>query len=146
VGYVVDDVIRAESLARVVHRGQVDKGGSDYIGHPERVAFRMKGDKERVVAWLHDVIEDCDVSLENLRSQFGDVVADALDAITHRKGESWSDYLCRVKGNEIAKVVKISDLIDNSNLSRLPVVTAKDVERQAKYNRALKFLMETDGE
>ena len=145
-GYDVSDVVRAECLARSAHYGQVDKAGVDYIGHPERVASRMEDEKGKIVAWLHDVVEDADVSLKMIHDAFGDEIAEAVSSITHRKGESWSDYLCRVKGNEIAKRVKISDLIDNSNLSRLPVVKEKDVLRQAKYNRALMFLMETDGE
>lgn len=135
------------SFAKVVHKGQVDKAGADYINHPMRVASRMKADEERVVAWLHDVVEDCEmIDVKDIRKVFGKETAKAVDAITHRKGESWSGYLCRVKKNKVARKVKISDLIDNSNLSRLPVVTEKDVERQAKYNRALVFLMETDGE
>ena len=141
------DVVRAMELARIVHEGQVDKAGAEYINHPMRVAERMGTDEEKVVAWLHDVIEDCEsISLMDIRSLFGNDTANAVDAMSHRKGESWSDYLCRVKGNAMATKVKISDLIDNSNLSRLSVVTAKDIERQAKYNRALVFLTEKDGE
>ena len=64
------------------------------------------------------------------------------DAVSRRDGEAWEDYLERVKRNPTARAVKISDLIDNSNLSRLDRVTMKDVRRQEKYNRALQFLME----
>ena len=140
------EVEKAEVLARSVHAGQVDKAGADHIGHPERVVARMETPEEKVVAWLHDTVEDTGITLEDIGREFGFETAVAVDAVTHRKGESWSSYLCRVKGNEIARKVKIADLIDNSNLSRLPVVKEKDIIRQAKYNRALYFLMDVDGE
>ena len=84
--------------------------------------------------------------LSDIEREFGKETAAAVDAATHRKGEPWADYLCRVKANPLARAVKISDLIDNSNLSRFKVVTPKDVKRQGKYNRALYFLMNVDGE
>lgn len=141
------DVIRALNFAHQAHLGQVDKAGAKYIDHPMRVADRMDTKEEKVVALLHDVVEDnASVTIEEICSEFGFKTASAVDAITHRKGESWSDYLSRVKKNDMAKKVKIADLIDNSNLSRFNVVEAKDVMRQAKYNRALMFLMEIDGE
>lgn len=140
------EVEKAEALARTAHAGQVDKAGADYIGHPERVAARMETPEEKVVAWLHDVVEDTGITLEDIGREFGFETAVAVDAITHRKGEPWAVYLGRVRGNKIARKVKIADLIDNSNLSRLPVVKPKDIERQAKYNRALYFLMDVDGE
>ena len=140
------EVEKAETIARTAHAGQVDKAGMYYAGHPERVAARMDKPEEKVVAWLHDVVEDTGFTLEDIDREFGFETAVAVDAVTHRKGESWSSYLCRVKGNEIARKVKIADLIDNSNLSRLPVVKEKDIIRQAKYNRALYFLMDVDGE
>lgn len=139
------DVTRARSLAEKAHKGQVDKSGVDYIEHPARVAMRVHSPEAKVVAWLHDVVEDAGVPLSEIRASFGPDTAKAVDAVSRRENESWSDYLCRVKGNDMARQIKISDLIDNSNISRLPAVTAADVQRQAKYNRALMFLMETDG-
>ena len=138
------DVLKAKAIAREAHAGAVDKAGAFYIEHPARVAARMNTSEEKVVAWLHDVVEDTDVALEEIGRVFGSEIMDAVDAVTHRKGESWADYLIRVKRNPVAKAVKIADLIDNSNLSRFEVVIAKDVKRQAKYNRALYFLMELD--
>lgn len=140
------DVELARDCARSAHLGAVDKAGAPYILHPERVASRLTTPEEKVVAWLHDVVEDTDVTLDMIRDWFGNDTAKAVDAITHRKGESWADYLTRVKGNPVAKAVKVSDLLDNSNLTRLPVVKAKDVRRQAKYNRALIYLMDVEGE
>lgn len=140
------DVKMARDLATSAHLGAVDKAGAPYILHPERVANRLNSPEEKVVAWLHDVVEDTDVTIEKIAEMFGYDTAKVVDAITHRKGESWTDYLCRVKGNKIATSVKISDLIDNSNLSRLKKITKRDIDRSAKYHRALIFLMEIDGE
>ena len=67
-----------------------------------------------------------------------------MDAVSRRPGEEWEDYLRRVKQNEVARKVKISDLIDNSNLSRIPAVTLRDVDRQLKYNQALRYLMDME--
>ncbi len=144
-GYSVD-VSLAEKVAREAHAGAVDKAGAPYIDHPRRVAERLTKPEEKVVGWLHDVVEDTDINLDHIAVLFGPETAEALDRITHRDGELWSDYLIRVKGHPIARAVKISDLIDNMNLSRLPEVTARDVKRSEKYIRALYFMMDLDGE
>ena len=136
------DVALAEVIARGAHFGAVDKAGKPYIEHPERVAGRLDDPRLKVIAWLHDVVEDSCISLELIWDRFGEETANAVDALTHRKGEMWADYLTRVKKNEFATAVKISDLIDNSNLSRIPQITMRDVDRQAKYNKALRFMLE----
>ena len=135
------DVETAKAWAERLHQGQVDKAGQPYIGHPARVAGRLESEEAQVVGWLHDTVEDTGLTIEAVEAQFGPETASALDAVTRRTGESWDDYLVRVKENPVARQVKISDLIDNSNLSRLPRVTMKDVRRQEKYNKALQFLM-----
>ncbi|MBQ8137209.1 MAG: guanosine-3',5'-bis(diphosphate) 3'-pyrophosphohydrolase, partial [Clostridia bacterium] len=86
-------------------------------------------------------VEDTGLSLAEVAAEFGQDTAAALDAVSRREGEAWDDYLRRVKQNPVARLVKISDLIDNSNLSRLNPVTMKDVLRQEKYNKALQFLL-----
>lgn len=136
------DVAAARKLAEKVHEGAVDKAGAAYIHHPERVASRLHTPEEQVVGWLHDVVEDTAETLADIESLFGAETAAALNAVSRREGEDWQAYLVRVKANPIARAVKISDLIDNSNLSRLPSVTMKDVKRQEKYNKALQFLLE----
>lgn len=138
------DVEDARTLATQAHAGQTDKAGLPYITHPERVAARLKTPEAQVVGWLHDTVEDTDITLDAIEALFGPQTAAAVDAISRRKGESWDDYLERVRENPVARQVKISDLIDNSNLSRTPQVTMRDVERQAKYNRALKMLLEEE--
>ncbi len=135
------DIESARLLATRQHQGQVDKSGMPYILHPTRVAERMKTPEEKVVGWLHDTVEDTGLSLSDIEQQFGSETADAVDAISRRKDEPWEKYLERVKKNRVARAVKISDLIDNSNLSRLDHITLIDVKRQEKYNRALQFLM-----
>ena len=135
------DVEGARALAKLAHADQRDKAGQPYITHPERVAARMDSPEGQVVAWLHDTVEDTEVSLEEIERRFGPETASAVDALSRREGEDWDDYLDRVRANPVARKVKINDLIDNSNLSRLPRVTLKDVERQAKYNRALMRLL-----
>ena len=135
------DIESARLLAEHQHQGQVDKSGKPYILHPTRVAGRMQTPEEKVVGWLHDVVEDTGFSLGDIERQFGPDTAAAVDAISRRGDEPWEEYLERVKQNPITRAVKISDLIDNSNLSRLEKITLTDVRRQEKYNRALQFLM-----
>ena len=138
------DVAAARALATKVHEGQTDKAGLPYITHPERVASRLTTPEAQVVGWLHDTVEDTPITLQDIEAAFGPETAAAVDAISRRDGESWSDYLDRVTANPMARQVKISDLIDNSNLSRIPHITLKDVERQKKYNKALKKLLEEE--
>ena len=138
------DVAAARALATKAHDGQTDKAGLPYIAHPERVALRMESPELQVIGWLHDTVEDTPIALQDIEGAFGPETAAAVDAISRRDGEKWSDYLDRVAANPMARQVKISDLIDNSNLSRIPHVTLKDVERQKKYNKALKKLLEKE--
>lgn len=133
---------RAIAIAAEAHDGQADKGGAPYILHPLRVMAQMKTDETRIVAVLHDVAEDCpEWPLARLATEFGETVGSALDAITKRAGEHYDVYLSRVRANEIAREVKLADIGDNSNLSRLgrdPEL--KDLERLAKYSRATEAL------
>ena len=136
------DVEAARLLATQAHSGQTDKAGLPYITHPERVAGRLEDPAVQVVGWLHDTMEDTAVTLSEIEAQFGPETAAAVGAISRRDGEKWSDYLGRVAANPVARQVKISDLIDNSNLGRIPHVTMKDVKRQTRYNKALEKLLE----
>ena len=138
------DVMTAKAWAARWHEGQRDKAGKPYVTHPERVAGRLSALEEQVVAWLHDTVEDTGLTLREIENAFGPETAAAVDAVSRRPGEDWEDYLRRVKQNEVARKVKISDLIDNSNLSRIPVVTLRDVDRQLKYNQALRYLMDME--
>lgn len=135
------DVNTAREWAERLHRGQKDKSGAPYIGHPARVAGRLQSPEEQVVGWLHDTVEDTGLTLREIEAQFGPETAAAVDAMSRRDGEAWDDYLQRVRQNPTARAVKISDLIDNSNLTRLEHVEMRDVLRQEKYNKALQYLM-----
>jgi (p)ppGpp synthase/HD superfamily hydrolase len=130
----------AIALAVDAHCGQTDKAGAPYILHPLRVMLAMKSDDERIVATLHDVVEDSAYTIEAIAYDFGPRVAEAVDALTKRKGESYDDYLARVAINPLAKSVKLADLADNSDLSRLPNPTVADYIRRAKYQEAARFL------
>lgn len=136
------DIEAARALATAAHAGQTDKAGLPYITHPERVTARLIPAEAKVVGWLHDTVEDTSITVQDIADRFGPETAAAVDAISRRDGEAWSDYLDRVAANPVARQVKISDLIDNSNLSRIPRVTMKDVKRQARYNKALRKLLE----
>lgn len=136
------DVRKASEFALRAHAGFVDKAGKPYAGHLERVALRLADNPAAaVVAWLHDTVEDTGVTLDVIAREFGDDTAIAVEAVTHRPDEDYMDYVKRAGDHPVARLVKISDLIDNSNLSRLPMITMKDVNRQKKYNVALAYLM-----
>nr|DAN62348.1 MAG TPA: (p)ppGpp synthetase, RelA/SpoT family [Caudoviricetes sp.]DAU48952.1 MAG TPA: (p)ppGpp synthetase, RelA/SpoT family [Caudoviricetes sp.] len=132
----------AELFARSIHANQVDKAGKPYIGHLQAVVNNLVEPTEDIVAvaWLHDSVEDTETTFDDLIYYFGNSVAQAVDAITKRKGEMYADYLNRVKANPIARLVKIADLSHNMDLSRLLKITEKDLERKAKYIKAKEFL------
>lgn len=133
---------RAEAIAREAHAHQVDKSGKPYIGHIERVAARVKSAEARCVALMHDVLEDTDLlTVDEMRDVFGDRITDGVLSVTRQKGESYEAFVHRAGENELGREVKISDLIDNSNLSRMENVTLEDVQRQRKYNDALMYLL-----
>jgi (p)ppGpp synthase/HD superfamily hydrolase len=131
-------------LAAEAHRGQVDKAGAPYILHPLRVMLAQSDDVRRIVAVLHDVVEDCEIAPETIRARFGDAVADAVLALTRREDEDYDSFVARCAANPIARDVKRADIADNLDLSRLAVVTDADRERATKYRRAL-ALLDTSG-
>ncbi|OPY28909.1 MAG: bifunctional (p)ppGpp synthetase II/ guanosine-3',5'-bis pyrophosphate 3'-pyrophosphohydrolase [Methanocella sp. PtaU1.Bin125] len=131
-------------LAANAHKGQRDRNDEPYVMHPVRVMAQLWKEDERMVAILHDVVEDTHVTLDDLRKAgYPDRIVAAVDAISRRKdaGESFSQYIRRVKTNPLATKVKIADLRDNSNLDRLPKVEAFDLRRLDRYNRALQYLI-----
>lgn len=132
---------KAYKIAKKAHLGQVDKAGEDYIKHPEKVASFVKTDEEKAVAYLHDVIEDTELTLEDLYEyDFSKEVIEAVDIITKKRGEDYQSYLNSVKNNKLARAVKLADLRHNSDLTRLTKVTEKDIKRKEKYQKAIDFL------
>lgn len=132
----IEDAI---NIAVRAHRFQVDKGGNPYILHPLRVMLRMSDDASMVAAVLHDVIEDGGLTLFDLE-KFGPEVVAAVDALTRRSGETYDVYIGRISLNWIATRVKLADLEDNCDLSRIPEPTERDMERRKKYLAAIERL------
>lgn len=129
---------RAIAIAATAHAGQVDKGGAPYILHPLKVMLRMTTLEERIVAVLHDVVEDCGISLDDLRKEgFSEAVLSAIQSVTKVPGESYEDFVERAAQNPIGRVVKLADLQENSDLSRIASPGWEDLERIEKYRRAI---------
>ena len=138
-----DLTINAMRLAYSAHNGQLDKAGLPYIFHPYHLAEQMTDEVSTCVALLHDVVEDNNVSLEDLKKEFPTEVVDAVELLTHTKGMDYFDYLERIKVNPIAKRVKLADIAHNSDETRYagsPDDTKGIERRRAKYARAKKFL------
>lgn len=132
---------RAVQLAFDRHRHQVDKAGEKYIAHIIRVAQQCETDEERIVALLHDIVEDSGMSAAMLREQgFPASIVDAVLAVTKREGEPYEDFIKRAAANPIGRLVKIADLEDNMTIQRLPEVNADDVERLNRYVKAWHYL------
>ncbi|WP_438301378.1 HD domain-containing protein [Pseudomonas sp. NMS19W] len=129
---------RAIAIAATAHAGQVDKGGAPYILHPLKVMLRMSSLEERIVAVLHDVVEDSGISLDDLRKEgFSEEVLSAIESVTKVPGESYEDFVERAAQNSIGRVVKLADLEENSDLSRIASPSWEDLERVEKYRRAI---------
>lgn len=129
---------RAIAIAATAHAGQVDKGGAPYILHPLKVMLRMSTQEERIVAVLHDVVEDCGISLDDLRKEgFSEEILSAIESVTKVPGESYEDFVDRAAQNPIGRVVKLADLEENSDLSRIASPSWEDLERVEKYRRAM---------
>lgn len=156
---ITDKMLLAGQVAGLAHRGQL-YNNKLYIEHPARVYHRiwdMGYEDEDIfcVAWLHDVVEDTDVTLEEIREQFGDRVADAVDAISRRKyirpgkgvahdpvieKESEEEYLARVAANEIASIVKHADMCDNLLMTRAVGVVPQKRKLWKKYANAVQVI------
>lgn len=133
---------KAISIAAQAHEGQRDKAGAPYILHPLRVMMNMTTEQARIVAVLHDVIEDTDWTIEGLRQEgFGAEILAAVDCLTRRDGEEYQAFIKRVQQNPLAVTVKIADLEDNLDSSRMKEVTAADEKRLEKYRNALQVLV-----
>ena len=117
------------------HSGQRDKVGEAYFQHPMRVAMRCATAEQKMVALLHDVIEDCGVTAEDLLTEgFPQEVVDGILSVTKRPGESYEEFVERAKQNPLGRVVKLHDLEDNLNVLRLDHF---DADMAARYNKYL---------
>jgi (p)ppGpp synthase/HD superfamily hydrolase len=133
---------RAIAIAAEAHAGQIDKAGAPYVLHPLRMMLRMSSIDERIVAVLHDVCEDCPGwTLDRLhREGFSERIIDALQSVTKRDGEGYEDFVRRSAANPIGRRVKLADLRDNSDLSRIAVPSERDLQRIEKYRRAIDLI------
>lgn len=149
----------AIAIAATVHENQRDKGGHAYILHPIRIMMRLRTEDEELmsIAVLHDAIEDSAnlpedkrLTLDALRDRgFSDRVLKALALLTHDPAVPYMDYIRGIGTNRDASIVKLEDLKDNSDLSRLKGLRQKDFERHEKYIRAsayLRAVMKVDSE
>jgi len=158
--YYKEMVRLADSIADKAHEGQTDRNGWPYISHPRRVALgarklacelaaathpdtsleELKAEVQ-IVALLHDTVEDTGVSLAYLARYFSARIVDAIDALTRRPGESYEAYLGRVRVNDLARLVKLADVADNTDprrLALLPEPTRSTL--MIKYEYSLKLL------
>lgn len=133
----------AIALAAVAHVNQKDKAGAPYIRHPLRMMQRLRTDDERTAAVLHDVVEDTDLTLDDLRQRgFKESVVSAVEALTKRDGEAYEQFIERARQHRVARQVKLADIEDNLDLLRLTELTEKDVERLRKYHQARRRLLD----
>ena len=133
---------RAIGIAVEAHKGQLDKGGNPYILHPLRVMMSVDFELEKIVAVLHDVVEDSNWTFEALLAEgFSIEVIEALKSVTKNSdNEDYDSFIQRAIGNSIGRKVKIADLRDNLDVTRISDITDKDVKRINKYKKALKLL------
>jgi (p)ppGpp synthase/HD superfamily hydrolase len=132
---------RAIMIATKTHAGQQDKAGAPYLLHVLRVMMRLNNMDEKIVALLHDVVEDSEVTFEELANEgFPKKILKAVELLTKTENKPYEDYIQEIKKNELARVVKLADLKDNMNISRLKNLTEQDKLRIKKYRAAYKVL------
>lgn len=142
----MDDLTKAIAIACKAHENQKDKAGESYILHPLRLMMRLHNKTDKIVAVLHDVVEDSPYALSFLESEgFSREIIEAVDALTKREKETYDVFLERLSSNDLAVRVKIQDIRDNLDVTRLPRIDDADFERIRKYHRALSFLEQKAG-
>lgn len=128
-------------IAQEAHKDQVDLSGISYINHPIIVSTMVNGSKEKIVAILHDVFEDSNIKVSDLKDYFSKDIIDALEVISRPKDLGYKEYIERLAKNNLARKVKIADLTHNMDLRRLDSITPNDIARLKKYHQAYKFLV-----
>jgi guanosine-3',5'-bis(diphosphate) 3'-pyrophosphohydrolase len=137
---------RAIELAAKAHAGQVDKAGQPYILHPLRLMFAVRTPHERMAAVLHDIVEDTVVSFDDLVAEgFPPEVVAAVRALTKTEGERRVDAAHRAAADTVARVVKLADVADNMDLSRIAEPTEKDFARLEEYKQVRAILLAAGG-
>lgn len=125
-------------IAAQAHLGQKDKMGAPYILHPLRMMLRFETQAEMIIAVLHDVVEDNpDWNFDRLRQEgFSEEIIQAVDHLTRREQESYEEFVARASQNDLARRVKLADLEDNMDLTRLNSLTENDKKRLERYHQA----------
>ena len=133
---------RAIQIAVQAHAGAKDRGGKAYILHPINVMMRVETEEEKIVAVLHDVVEDTDWTFDELRKEgFSETIIEALTSVTkYSEDEDYEQFVQRSLENNIGRRVKIADLRENLDVTRIGELSEKDLRRINKYKRALKTL------
>lgn len=132
---------KALNIAYNAHNGQLDKGGMPYIFHPFYIAMHMDTEEEIITALLHDVLEDTDITLDDLKKEgFGENILCALSLLCHDEKDEYMDYIKKIKNNPLARKVKLVDLANNSMLERIDTPSQKDYLRIEKYKKAIAIL------
>lgn len=135
------DTKKALKICFDAHKNQTDKSGLPYVFHPFHLAEQMETEETTIVALLHDVVEDTNVTLEDLEGEgFKSEIIEAVALMTHDDKTDYMDYVRAIKNNPIAKAVKLADLKHNSDLSRMDVIDEKVLERRKKYLEAIEIL------
>jgi len=133
---------RAIEIAAKAHAGQIDKAGQPYILHPLRVMLRLSDSESRIAAVLHDVVEDSEITFDDLRAEgFSESILSALEALTKRPHETRMEAALRARANPIAREVKLADNAENMDLSRISKPTQKDHARMIEYRQVRKILL-----
>lgn len=138
----MSSIEKAVEIAARAHAGDVDKAGNPYLFHPLRLMFAVEQPFEKMAAVLHDVVEDTPITLEDLQAEgFDPQVLSAIEALTKRPGESRLEAAARAASNNITRVVKLADVTDNMDLSRISEPKDKDFERLKEYVKVKQLLL-----
>ena len=125
------------------HKDQFDKSGIPYVFHPIHLAEQMTDEDTTIVALLHDLVEDTEFTLEDLRKEgFSETVVEAVALMTHAEGVPYMEYVAKIKENPVARAVKLADLTHNSDITRLDTVDEKALSRRKQYAEAIQLLTE----
>lgn len=134
---------KALKISFTAHKDQLDKSGIPYVYHPFHLAEQMNDEDTTIVALLHDVVEDTDITFDDLSNMgFSFKIIEALKLLTHKRDVPYMEYVKNIKKNPIASAVKIADLKHNSDLSRLDIIDEKALTRKEKYIKAIAILTE----
>jgi len=132
---------KAMDIALKAHEGQKDKAGAPYLLHVLRVMMSVEKMDEKIVALLHDVVEDSEMTIDDLKKdKFPSKITKAVDLLSKKENQRYDDYIIEIRKDSLARAVKMADLKDNLNTNRLKKISDSDKLRIKKYKQALKTL------